>query len=93
MECESFEFTRHAVQKMFERDISITIVKQVVKKGEVIQSYPNDKPYPSFLMLCVINKRPVHTVLAKDAANKKCIIITVYEPSTELWSNGFRTKK
>jgi len=44
MECESFEFTRHAVQKMFERDISITIVKQVVKKGEVIQSYPNDKP-------------------------------------------------
>ena len=93
MDCKSYEFTRHAVQKMFERDISIDIVKHVVKKGEVIQSYPYDKPYPSFLILCQINKRPIHTVLAKDEVSKKCIIITAYEPSTELWSNGFRTKK
>jgi len=93
MECESFEFTRHAIQKMFERDISIAIVKQVVKNGEVIQSYPDDKPYPSFLMLCEINKRPIHIVLAKEDIDKKCIIVTAYEPAIELWSNGFRTRK
>ena len=93
MECESLEFTRHAIQKMFERDISIAIVKQVVKNGEVIQSYPDDKPYPSFLMLCEINKRPIHIVLAKEDIDKKCIIVTAYEPSIELWSNGFRTRK
>jgi len=36
---------------MFERGISETDVNRVLVDGEVIQTYPDDTPYPSRLML------------------------------------------
>jgi hypothetical protein len=36
---------------MFERRITAEDVRAVVADGEVIQSYPEDKPYPSRLVL------------------------------------------
>ena len=36
---------------MFERGIGKEAVIEVIRTGEVIVSYPDDYPYPSFLML------------------------------------------
>ncbi|WP_409070398.1 DUF4258 domain-containing protein [Aliifodinibius sp. S!AR15-10] len=55
MNCEKFDFTRHAIEQMFTRVISIENVKTVVKHGKKIASYPDDRPYPSYLMLYIIN--------------------------------------
>ena len=91
--CKTYSFTRHAVLQMFERKISVNDVKSVVKKGEIIQSYPDDKPYPSFLILAHINKRPIHVVLAVDTNVENCTIVTAYEPSSKLWNHNFKTRK
>lgn len=90
--CKTFTFTRHAIMQMFERDISIKTVKTVVTKGEVIQSYSNDKPYPSSLILGFIKKRPIHVVMAKDDKTGECIIVTAYQPSEKIWKSNFKTR-
>lgn len=78
---------------MFERTISMEQTKIAVKKGEVIQNYPDDKPYPSSLILHFMKKRPYHVVVAFDEDSGNCIIITVYEPSPKLWENDYKTRK
>ena len=58
-------FRVHAIQRMFDRGISETDVRDVLEHGEVIEAYPDDLPYPSRLMLGHCGGRPVH-VLASD---------------------------
>jgi len=43
---------------MFERNIQKDQVITALKNGEIIRDYPEDKPYPSFLILHYYNKRP-----------------------------------
>jgi len=77
---------------MFQRDISEIEVEKVVNDGEVIETYPDDKPYPSFLSFGYIDKRAVHVVFAKEE-NGNIIIITVYEPTLEKWQADFKTRR
>ncbi|MCC5904624.1 MAG: DUF4258 domain-containing protein [Balneolaceae bacterium] len=92
IKCTFFTFTRHAVMQMFEREISVDDVKKVVTEGEIIQSYPNDKPYPSVLILGFINKRPIHTVVASEQTLGECIIVTAYQPSAKVWEDDFKKR-
>jgi hypothetical protein len=44
-------FRLHAVQRMFQRAISEIDVSAVLATGETIETYPDDTPYPSRLVL------------------------------------------
>ena len=57
---------RCAINQMFKRDILVEDVKQVIETGEIITEYPNDNPYPSYLVLDYVNLRPLHIVMARD---------------------------
>jgi len=46
-------FSFHALQQMFKRNISVEQVKYAILNGEEIRSYPDDKPYPSKLLLAM----------------------------------------
>ena len=86
-------FRVHAIQRMFQRKVSEEEVKQVVVAGETIETYPDDKPFPSRLMLGWIGSRPVHVVVADNAVAQEAIIITVYQPDAEEWETGFKRRK
>lgn len=83
----------HATLRMVERGISPSEVEQTIANGETIASYPDDKPYPSLLMLAIIDGRPLHTVVAWNADENEWIVITVYEPNPADWEPDFKTKK
>ncbi len=51
MHCKTLIFSGHAVTRMFERAITRDQVRSVVEAGEIIASYPDDIPYPSYLVL------------------------------------------
>ena len=87
-----FIYRLHAIERMFERDISESDVEDAINNGEVIQSYTDDKPYPSFLSLKYINEKALHVVYALDE-NKTFIVITVYRPDNKIWTNNFKTKR
>jgi hypothetical protein len=86
-------FRVHAIQRMFQRRISEDDVRHVLDKGEIIEEYPEDTPYPSKLILGERNKRPLHVVVAENAMNNERIVITVYEPDPSQWGSGFRRRK
>lgn len=77
---------------MFKRNISVEDVKFVLKKGEIIIRYTDDKPYPSYLFLGIRDNRPLHLLVARDQEAEICIMVTVYEPDKKLWSADFKTK-
>lgn len=85
-------FRIHALQRMFERKIKIDDVSDVIHCGEVIEDYPDDFPYPSYLMLGWEEKRPLHVVAADNQAGKETVVITAYEPDLKSWEKEFKRR-
>ena len=92
MKCQTVTYRFHAVQQMFSRDISQPEVEQVLVDGEIIASYPTDKPYPSFLLFKFVNNRPLHIVVSQDGETT-CYVITAYEPDYSVWESDYKTKR
>ena len=78
---------------MFERGIDSDAVLVVIATGEIIASYPEDRPYESELILGFRDALPLHVVVALDRENDTCIEITAYEPKPDQWESDFRTRK
>ncbi len=87
------EWQRHALERMMERGISRESVKEILKKGEIIEDYPDDKPYPSALFLGWIRGEPLHAVAAFDALTGWCFIITAYKPDLEHFESDYKTRR
>ncbi len=51
MKCNELFFSLHIIERMVERDIDKKALVDVLNNGETIEEYPNDKPFPSFLLL------------------------------------------
>lgn len=86
-------FSEHAIIRMFERKISADEVLEVIEKGDVIEQYPDDTPYPSKLVSGHPKERPIHVVVAQNEVGNDTIVITVYEPDPDKWEPGFTRRK
>ena len=89
----NFIYRTHAIERMFERDISDETVEETIKNGKIIEEYLDDKPYPSFLVLGFEKddlKKPIHIVFAKN--DQDIIVITAYRPDRLKWTNNFKTR-
>lgn len=86
-------FRIHAIQRMFQRRISMEDIKYALTSCEIVEEYPEDKPYPSQLVLGWKGNRPLHAVIADNDAEKETIVITVYEPSLNEWEQGFKRRR
>ncbi len=89
----NFIYRTHAIERMFERDISDEVVEKVIKDGKIIEEYLDDKPHPSFLILGYEKndlKKSIHVVFAKDG--KDIVVITAYRPDESKWTNKYQTR-
>lgn len=86
-------FRAHALQRMFQRRIRKDAVFGILISGEVLEEYPDDLPYPSRLIMGWYEGRPLHVVAAYDSAERKEIVITVYEPDPNRWDQGLRRRR
>lgn len=87
------EWQRHALERMMERGISRDVVKEVLLSGEIIEDYPDDKPYPSALFLRWIEGEPLHVVAAFDSISSYCFVITAYIPDLEHFESDYKTRR
>ncbi|MCC6499016.1 MAG: DUF4258 domain-containing protein [Anaerolineales bacterium] len=80
-----FEFTRHALKRAVERNISEGEIREVARDAELVEDYPQDKYSPSCLIFGMTNEnRPLH-IQVSYADTDKVRIITLYEPDPEEW--------
>jgi hypothetical protein len=67
---------------------------EAICRGEVIEMYPDDKPYPSVLIFGkTAANRPLHTVCAYDGGSDRAVIVTVYQPDPQRWEDNRRRKQ
>ena len=93
MRSRNIIFRLHAIERMFQRQFSENDIRSVLASGEIVEDYPDDKPYPSQLILGWRGARPVHVVAAYNNTERQTIVITVYEPSLDQWEPGFMRRK
>jgi Domain of unknown function (DUF4258) len=86
-------FRVHAVQRMFERNISAKKISQALQSGETIEDYSTEMPEPSRLILGFQGKRPFHIVTSENPEINEITIITVYIPDTDKWKKDFRSRR
>lgn len=86
-------FRIHAVQRMFERNISVKKVHQALEAGDTIADYSSEMPEPSRLILGFQGKRPFHVVTSENPVTNVTTIITVYLPDPNQWTKNFKNRR
>jgi hypothetical protein len=88
MDAFSIKYRIHALERMFERNISCDELANIIKTGQLVENYPNNIPYPSKLVLGTANNRPLHVVYTFNKDEKSAIVVTVYEPDPRKWESN-----
>jgi hypothetical protein len=86
-------YRSHAVQRMFEREISPAKVRRALEAGDVIEDYSNEMPEPSRLIMGFQGKRPFHVVTSENPEENEITVITVYLPDPNKWKKDYRSRK
>ena len=82
-----FEFSRHALKRVVERNISDQEIRQAGVQANIIEDYPDDKYSPSCLLLGFTQVgRPLH-IQVSLAETELVKIVTIYEPDPSEWIN------
>jgi uncharacterized protein DUF4258 len=85
--------TDHADEEAHADDLSLDEVFSSIPGGEIIEDYPDDKPFPSCLIFgTTFRGNPIHSVWAYNPENRWAVLITVYRPDPKRWDN-WRTRR
>jgi hypothetical protein len=86
-------FRIHAIERMFERGISIKDIRSALETGEDIENYADDASYPARLVLSWRGKRALHVVAADNIVDDEIIVITGYRPDPTRWAEDFKRRR
>ena len=86
-------FRVHAIQRMFERGISVKSVAEAVRSGETIEDYSTEMPEPGRLILSFQGRRPLHVVASENTESTESTVITVYIRDADRWNHGFKSRR
>ena len=89
----TFEWRKHTLVRLAERNITQDTVVEIIMKGEIIEDYPHNTPFPSCLILGWVEGIPYHVVVSLDNTSKIGYIITAYQPSLDKFEPDFKTRK
>jgi len=89
---ESIVWSHHVAIRCQQRGIKTADVENCLMSGEIIEEYPEDYPYCSYLILGLsIKKQNLHVVCG--IGNSRLWIITAYFPSIDKWELDCKTRK
>ena len=94
---ERYLYSQHARAEMEREEFGEIIDQEVYEaalNGKIIETYSEDKPYPSCPIYEKISQgRPLHIVCALAEDVDRVIIITVYQPREERWVDFERRRQ
>jgi len=85
-------FRVHAVQRMFERNVSVKRVAQALQSGQTVEDYSTEMAKPSRLILGMQGNRPIHVVISENPEADTITVITVYVPDPKSWNKDFNRR-
>ena len=87
-----FDFSRHALRRVVERNISEQEIREAGAEAVVVEDYPLDKYSPSCLLLGFTRAgRPLHVQVSR-ADTPLVRIVTIYRPAVAEWIDYVRRR-
>ncbi len=86
-------FRAHALRRMFERGISVEDVEAVLESREAIESYPDDQPYPSRLLLWGVDVAPASSRQLPSIQRRPARCRRTIRGGAEFFRSLFRRRK
>ncbi len=91
------KFTNHAKDEMLGEEfgeINPNEVHEALETGIILEHYPEDSPFPTYLVYGkTVKGRHLHVVCAPVVEHKTLVVVTVYEPDPMKWINYHRRIK
>jgi hypothetical protein len=86
--------TGHARKEAEDDNLLLQEIYFSVNCGEIIEDYPDDRPFPSCLIYGTgLDNHPIHSVWAYNNQQQLAILITVYRPNPNHWINWRQRRK
>lgn len=83
MKSDRVRLTVHVRERMDQRDITTDELFSLLKRGQIVEKYPDDEPFPSCLVQGTTRKgRKLHVVCSLSPENI-LVLITAYENEGE----------
>ncbi len=86
-------WTYHVTMRLKQRSLGSEILIKGADSLEIIESYPDDKYLPSFLLRGEFEARVFHVQIAADVEGGNVRIVTMYIPAPEEWDSEFRARR
>jgi hypothetical protein len=86
-------WTYHVNMRLKGRFISRQAIVESCLSFEIIEEYPADKYFPSYLVRSEYQGDIFHVVCAVDMEGNNVRVVTAYHPDPEEWDEAFRTRR
>ena len=83
-------WTYHVNMRLERRHITRSEILEAVDSYLLVESYPEDKYLPSYLLL---GGESFHVLFAVDFENDNVRVVTAYRPDPNEWEPGFRVRR
>ena len=93
VQSDSIFWKDHILQRIRSRGMQVSRLLEALRVCEVINEYPDDRPFPSYLLLGFADNKPYHIVAGVNIAEAEIHLITAYIPDSDIWHDDYRRKK
>lgn len=87
------QWTYHINMRLQKRGISRQIILDSLIHYEIIEAYPDDKYFPSYLVYTEYQGEKFHILFAIDEEGDNVRIITAYRPNLFEWNRDCKTRR
>lgn len=85
-------WTYHVNMRMKARFIPRKIILDSVDNYEIIEEYPEDKYFPSYLIRSEHGGYVFHVLFAADSESDNVRVVTAYYPNPDEWDSDLKTR-
>ena len=86
-------WTYHVNMRLKSRSIAREGILEAVESFEIIESYPEDKYLPSYLVYAQTQDEVFHVLFATDVPEQNVRIVTAYRPNPAEWSADLKRRR
>ena len=86
-------WTYHVNMRPAGRHILRDELFEAIESYEIIESYPEDKYLPSYLVWAASEGGPFHVLFGVDVEGDNVRIVTAYRPNVDEWESDLRSRK
>ena len=86
-------WTYHVNMRLGQRFIDRKAIISATESYEVVEAYPDDKYFPSYLVLGRQGEEAFHVLFGADVDRQNVRIVTAYFPSPDEWELDLKTRR